>query len=192
MLDTWDQRVRRDKIEVTKIAFPVPTTNLAELTDRITRAITPQTKVIHICHITNLTGQLFPVRDIARMARARGIQTIVDGAHAFAHFPFKVSDLECDYYGCSLHKWMLAPVGTGFLYVRRENIAKVWPLTPAAASKSGQHPQVRGDRHAPGGEPQRHRRGARVPPGDRHGAQGGAAALPERSLGQRASTSCRA
>jgi isopenicillin-N epimerase len=136
MLDTWDQRVRRDKIVVNKIAFPVPTTNLSELTDRIMRAVTPKTKVIHICHITNLTGQLFPVRDIARLARARGIQTIVDGAHAFAHFPFKVSDLECDYYGCSLHKWLLAPVGTGFLYVRRENIAKVWPLTPAPAAKS--------------------------------------------------------
>ena len=136
MLDTWDQRVRRDKIKVTKISFPVPTTNLSELTDRITRAITPKTKVIHICHITNLTGQLFPVRDIARLARARGIQTIVDGAHAFAHFPFKVSELECDYYGCSLHKWLLAPVGTGFLYVRRENIARLWPLTPAAASKA--------------------------------------------------------
>jgi len=136
MLDTWDQRVRRDKIDVTKISFPVPTTKLSELTDRLARAITPKTKVIHICHITNLTGQLFPVRDIARMARARGIQTIVDGAHAFAHFPFKMSELECDYYGCSLHKWLLAPVGTGFLYVRRENIAKLWPLTPAAANKS--------------------------------------------------------
>jgi selenocysteine lyase/cysteine desulfurase len=136
MLDTWDQRVRRDKITVTKISFPVPTTNLSELTDRISRAITPKTKIIHICHITNLTGQLFPVRDIARLARARGIQTIVDGAHAFAHFPFKMSDLECDYYGCSLHKWLLAPVGTGFLYMRREHIAKVWPLTPAAASKA--------------------------------------------------------
>ncbi len=136
MLDTWDQRVRRDKITVNKISFPVPTINLSELTDRISKAITPKTKVIHICHITNLTGQLFPVRDIARLARARGIQTIVDGAHAFAHFPFKVSDLECDYYGCSLHKWLLAPVGTGFLYVRRENIAKLWPLTPAAASKA--------------------------------------------------------
>jgi isopenicillin-N epimerase len=136
MLDTWDQRVRRDKIDVTKISFPVPTTKLSELTDRLARAITPKTKVIHICHITNLTGQLFPVRDIARMARARGIQTIVDGAHAFAHFPFKMSDLECDYYGCSLHKWLLAPVGTGFLYVRRENIAKLWPLTPAAANKA--------------------------------------------------------
>src|SRR5499427_9524485 len=136
MLDTWDQRVRRDKIVVTKIPFPVPTTNLSELTDRITRAVTPKTKVIHICHITNLTGQLFPVRDIARMARARGILTIVDGAHAFAHFPFKMTDLECDYYGCSLHKWLLAPVGTGFLFVRRENIAKLWPLTPAAANKT--------------------------------------------------------
>ena len=136
MLDTWDQRERRDKIKVTKISFPVPTTNLSELTDRIARAITPKTKVIHICHITNLTGQLFPVRDIARLARARGIQTIVDGAHAFAHFPFKLSELECDYYGCSLHKWLLAPVGTGFLYMRRENIAKLWPLTPAAAAKS--------------------------------------------------------
>jgi len=136
MLDTWDQRVRRDKIKVTKISFPVPTTNLTELTGRIEQAITPKTKVIHICHITNLTGQLFPVRDIAHMARARGIKTIVDGAHAFAHFPFKLSDLECDYYGTSLHKWLLAPVGTGFLDVRRENIEKTWPLRPAAASKT--------------------------------------------------------
>ena len=136
MLDTWDQRVRRDKIKVTKISFPVPTTNISELTGRIEQAITPKTKIVHICHITNLTGQLFPVRDIARMARGRGIKTIVDGAHAFAHFPFALRDLEVDYYGTSLHKWLLAPVGTGFLYVRRENIEKTWPLTPAAASKS--------------------------------------------------------
>jgi isopenicillin-N epimerase len=135
MLDTWEQRVLRDKLKLTKISFPVPTTNVAELKDRFERAITPKTKVIHFCHITNLTGQLFPVRDIARMARGRGIQTIVDGAHAFAHFPFKLRDLEVDYYGTSLHKWLLAPVGTGFLYVRRENIEKLWPLTPPPASK---------------------------------------------------------
>ena len=134
MLDTWDQRALRDGIKVTKISFPVPTTDLSDLTRRIEAAITPRTKVIHICHITNLTGQLFPVRDVCRMARSRGIQTIVDGAHAFAHFPFKISDLECDYYGTSLHKWLLAPVGTGFLYMRREHIEHVWPLTPAGAS----------------------------------------------------------
>ena len=102
---------------------------------RFEEAVTPKTRVLHVCHITNLTGQIFPVRDICRMARARGIQTIVDGAHAFAHFPFKLSDLECDYYGTSLHKWLLAPVGTGFLYVRRERIQELWPLTPAAEGK---------------------------------------------------------
>jgi selenocysteine lyase/cysteine desulfurase len=135
MLTTWDQRARRDGIKVTKISFPAPPpAGLAELKDRIERAVTPRTRVIHFCHITNRTGQIFPVRDIARMARQRGIKTIVDGAHAFAHFPYKLRDLECDYYGTSLHKWLLAPVGTGFLYVRREHIRSTWPLQPAAAS----------------------------------------------------------
>ena len=136
MLTTWDQRARRDGITVKKVSFPVPPPGgLAELKSRLEAAITPKTKVIHFCHITNLTGQIFPVRDISRMARQRGIKTIVDGAHAFAHFPYKLRDLECDYYGVSLHKWLLAPVGTGFLYVRRENIKSTWPLQPAPASK---------------------------------------------------------
>ena len=132
MLDTWDQRARRDGIKVIKLTFPVPTLDLDDLRRRFEAAITPRTKVIHFCHITNLSGQLFPVRDICRMARAKGIQTIIDGAHAFAHFPFKLSELECDYYSTSLHKWLLAPVGTGFFYVRKENIEKLWPLTPAS------------------------------------------------------------
>jgi selenocysteine lyase/cysteine desulfurase len=127
MLTTWDQRVRRDKIKLTRITFPVPTT-AQDLVQRFERAITPQTKVIHFCHITNLSGQLFPVQQLSRMARQRGIFTMVDGAHAVAHFPFKLRDLEMDAYGTSLHKWLLAPHGTGFLYVRRENIPKLWPL----------------------------------------------------------------
>ncbi len=127
MLTTWDQRVRRDRIKVTRIQFPVPTTG-DDLYQRFERAITPQTRVLHFCHITNLTGQLFPVQRLARLARSRGILTIVDGAHALAHFPFKLRDLECDYYGVSLHKWLLAPLGNGLLYVRKENIAKTWPL----------------------------------------------------------------
>jgi selenocysteine lyase/cysteine desulfurase len=136
MLTTWEQRVRRDGIKLTKISFPVPPPGgLGELKSRLEQAITPKTRVIHFCHITNLTGQIFPVRDIARMARTRGIKTIVDGAHAFAHFPYKLRDLECDYYGVSLHKWLLAPVGTGFLYVRRENIKSTWPLQAAPESR---------------------------------------------------------
>jgi len=134
MLWTWEQRARRDGITIAKVSFPVPPPSPQYLTDMFAKAVTPRTKVILLCHITNLTGQIFPVRDIARAARARGIRTIVDGAHAFAHFPFKVSDLECDYYGCSLHKWLTAPIGTGFLYVRRELIGSTWPMQPAAAS----------------------------------------------------------
>jgi selenocysteine lyase/cysteine desulfurase len=90
--------------------------------------------VILLCHITNLSGQIFPVKRICQMARARGIEAIVDGAHAFAHFPFTRDDLDCDYYGTSLHKWLLAPHGTGFLYVRRSKIKGLWPLMPAPAT----------------------------------------------------------
>jgi selenocysteine lyase/cysteine desulfurase len=136
MLDTWQQRVRRDGITLTQVSFPVPPKSMDVLAERLLSAITPATKVLHFCHITNLTGQIFPVKRIADEARRRGIKTVVDGAHAFAHFPFKASDLGCDYYGTSLHKWLLAPIGTGFLYVRRENIASLWPLTPAALSRA--------------------------------------------------------
>jgi selenocysteine lyase/cysteine desulfurase len=132
MLTTWDQRVRRDGITLTRINFPVPTTQ-DDLYTRLEQAITPRTKVLHFCHITNLTGQLFPVKRLSQMARARGIRTIVDGAHAFAHFPYKLADLDCDYYGVSLHKWLLAPTGTGFLYVRKELIPTTWPLQAAPA-----------------------------------------------------------
>ena len=132
MLDTWEQRVRREGIVLKKISFPVPPSTQKDLADRLLAALSPRTKVLHFCHITNLTGQIFPVRDICRAARERGIRTIVDGAHAFAHFPFKAPDLECDVYGTSLHKWLLAPVGTGFLYIRRPLVKTIWPLTPAS------------------------------------------------------------
>ncbi len=130
MLTTWDQIARRHKIKVTRLNFPVPTTQ-QDLYQRFEQAITPRTKVLHFCHITNLTGQLFPVQQLSRLARSRGVVTIVDGAHAVAHFPYTLRDLECDYYGTSLHKWLLAPTGTGFLYVRKEHIARTWPLQAA-------------------------------------------------------------
>lgn len=134
MLTTWDQRRRRDGIKVTRFQFPVPTTG-DDLYQRFENAISPNTKVLHFCHITNLTAQLFPVQRLARLARSKGIVTIVDGAHALGHFPFKLRDLECDAYGVSLHKWLLAPIGNGCLYVRRESIPKFWPLQAAPAQQ---------------------------------------------------------
>jgi isopenicillin-N epimerase len=130
MLTTWDQRMRRDGIKVTRLQFPVPATQ-DFLYNMFEKAVTPRTKVFHFTHITNLTAQLFPVKRLSRLARSKGIVTIVDGAHALGHFPFKLRDLECDAYGVSLHKWLLAPLGNGCLYVRREMIPKFWPLQAA-------------------------------------------------------------
>jgi len=130
MLTTWDQRMRREGIKVTRLQFPVPTTQ-DDLYQRFEKAISPRTKVFHFCHVTNLTAQMFPVQRLARLARSKGIVTIVDGAHALGQFPFKLRDLECDAYGVSLHKWLLAPIGNGCLYVRREMIPKFWPLQAA-------------------------------------------------------------
>jgi selenocysteine lyase/cysteine desulfurase len=134
MITTWEQRARREGIVLKQIPFPVPPPSLDDLARRFEEAITPRTKVLHICHITNLTGQIFPVRRICQLGRARGLEVIVDGAHAYAHFPFTRDELDCDYYGTSLHKWLLAPHGTGFLYVRKEKIPTVWPLMAAPPS----------------------------------------------------------
>jgi isopenicillin-N epimerase len=134
MITAWQQRERRDGIVLKQVTFQVPPPSMDYLVERVESAITPKTKVIHICHITNRTGQIFPVKKIVQMARARGIETVIDGAHAFAQFPFKRDDLDCDYYGTSLHKWVLAPIGTGFLYVRKEKINKIWPMMAAPPS----------------------------------------------------------
>src|SRR6185312_2663631 len=128
MLMTFRQRERRDGIKLVTVSFPVPVMSSDDLYNRIANAITPKTKLILICHITNRTGVIFPVRRIADLAHSKGIPLMVDGAHAFNQFPFKISDLNCDYYGVSLHKWTCAPIGTGFLYVRRERIPQTWSL----------------------------------------------------------------
>jgi isopenicillin-N epimerase len=140
MLTTYRQRERRDGIKLKTISFPVPAISHDDLYRRFEQAVTPQTKVIHFCHITNRTGLIFPVRRICDMALARGITTIVDGAHAFSQFPFKISDFNCDFYGVSLHKWTFAPVGTGFLYVRKSRIKDTWALM---ASGPGQDDSAR-------------------------------------------------
>ena len=134
MLTAWRQREARDGIVVKTVSFPTPPEGPDAIVSSLERAITPRTRVILICHVTYTTGQIFPVKAICAMARERGIETLVDGAHGFAHFPFTRDDLDCDYYATSLHKWLYAPVGTGFLYVRRDRIRDLWPLMAAPLS----------------------------------------------------------
>ncbi|HXI20709.1 MAG TPA: aminotransferase class V-fold PLP-dependent enzyme [Gemmatimonadales bacterium] len=134
MITTWQQRVRREGIVLKQVSFKVPPPSPEYLVQQFTDAVTPRTRAIEVTHITNLTGQIMPVRELVRFARPRGIEVFVDGAHAFAHFPFTRDDLECDFYGTSLHKWLLAPIGTGFLYVRKARQKRLWPLMAAPES----------------------------------------------------------
>lgn len=151
MTTTWEQRVRRDGIVLKQVKFPVPPPSDQLIVDRFAEAITPRTRVIEVTHITNLTGQILPVRRIQELAAPRGIEVFVDGAHAFAHFPFTRDELQCDFYGTSLHKWLHAPIGAGFLYVRREKLGKLWSLMGSSAAQTndirkyeeiGTHPQA--------------------------------------------------
>jgi isopenicillin-N epimerase len=128
MQNAWRQREMRDGVVVKRVRMPTPVPSDAEFVRRMEEAITPRTRAIEVMHVNNQTGYTSPVREIVRLGRERGIPVFVDGAHAFAQFPFRRDDLECDYYGTSLHKWLLAPTGTGFLYVRRDRIENLWPL----------------------------------------------------------------
>jgi len=135
MINGWKQRVRREGIVLKEISFPVPPPSPQAIVDAFAAAITPRTRVIEITHITNLTGQILPVKEIVAMARAKNIEVFIDGAHAFAQFPFTRDELGADYYGTSLHKWLLAPIGTGFLYVRKSKQKGIWPLMAATAEQ---------------------------------------------------------
>src|SRR5687767_15063010 len=128
MLTTLRQRELREGLKLKLIKVPIVPDNVDEISAAFERAVTPKTKLILVSHQINLTGQILPVKKVCDMARSRGIETIVDGAHSFAQFDFKRDDLGCDYFGTSLHKWIFAPKGTGMLYVRKEKIPKIWPL----------------------------------------------------------------
>jgi len=111
-----------------KISVPNHPKSDEEIVSLYEQAITPKTKLLMVCHMINITGHILPIRKICDMAHAKGVEVMVDGAHAFAHFRYKISDLDCDYYGTSLHKWMSVPLGAGFLYVKKGKAPKLWPL----------------------------------------------------------------
>jgi selenocysteine lyase/cysteine desulfurase len=131
MINTIKQRALREGVVLKQVRPPTPANSQDELVELYEKAVTPRTRVILVSHVINITGQIMPVQRICAMARKRGIWSIVDGAHAFAQFVFNGGDVGCDMYGVSLHKWLTAPIGTGFLYVRKDRIKDIWPLTAA-------------------------------------------------------------
>jgi len=128
MQEAAEQRARRFGTVNRVIDLPWLPESQQEIVDAYAAAMTPQTRYILASHMIFLTGQVLPIREICNMAHARGVEVIVDGAHSFAHVDLTIPQLGCDYYGTSLHKWLGAPLGTGLLWMKREHIAKVWPL----------------------------------------------------------------
>ena len=128
MINAYKQRELRDGIKMVWINLELPSEDENYLVSQFVNAFTPKTKVVHITHIINWNGQILPVKKIAQEAHKRGIEVVVDGAHSFAHFDFKVPDLDADYYAGSLHKWLYAPIGSGVLYVRKEKIKNIYPM----------------------------------------------------------------
>lgn len=134
MITTWEQRARRDGILLKQVAVPAPLMDPSDAVRAYRDAITSRTRILHVSHVVFSTGQIMPVQEICSLARQRGLDCIVDGAHSFAQFPFTQADLQCQFFGTSLHKWLCGPIGTGLLYVAKERIKDVWPLLAAPVS----------------------------------------------------------
>ncbi len=124
----WNQRALRDGIVLKWIEIDPGMDSTEKMVERFVSQFNSRTKAIEATHLINWSGQILPVREIADEARKRNIDVIVDRAHSFCHFDFKIPDLNCDYFGTSLHKWLCAPYGTGMLYVRKGKAKDIWPF----------------------------------------------------------------
>ena len=131
MINAWKQREHREGIVMKWLNFEFPIEDKQAIIDQFVGAFTPNTKVVHLTHVINWNGQVLPVKEIATIARERGIEVVVDAAHSFGQFQYKIPDLNCDYLGTSLHKWLCAPFGSGMLYVRKEKIKNLYPFFAA-------------------------------------------------------------
>lgn len=128
MLDMFKQVEKRNGVVRKVVSIPNHPASDEEIVNLYTRAITEKTRLLMVCHMVNITGQILPIRKICDMAHSKGVEVLVDGAHAFAHINFSIPDLDCDYYGASLHKWLSVPLGSGILYVKKGKSSKIWPL----------------------------------------------------------------
>ncbi|UCE68392.1 MAG: aminotransferase class V-fold PLP-dependent enzyme [Flavobacteriaceae bacterium] len=128
MKDHFEQISGRYGVVCRTVSVPNHPQSDEELVSLYEAQITPRTRLIMICHMINITGQILPVRKICDMAHKHGVEVLVDGAHCIGHIPVDIEELNCDYYGSSLHKWLSTPLGAGMLYVRSEHISKIWPL----------------------------------------------------------------
>lgn len=137
MKDMFGQISERYGVKLKTVSVPNHPKSDEDIVGLYEQAITSNTKLLMICHMINITGHILPVRKICDMAHSKGVQVMVDGAHCVGHFEYNITDLNCDYYGSSLHKWLACPLGTGLLYVRDEHIDHIWPLLAESPREKG-------------------------------------------------------
>ena len=128
MLEMFKLVSRRYGVINKVISVPNHPKSDEEIVELYANAITKKTRLLMVCHMINITGHILPIRKICDMAHKKGVQVMVDGAHTLAHIQFSLKDLDCDYYGASLHKWLSVPLGAGVLFVKKKNIPNIWPL----------------------------------------------------------------
>jgi len=138
MMNAWKQREQRDGIILKWVDLKMPIEDKNSVIEQYTGLFNQRTKIVHLTHVINWNGQILPVKDIAQIAHQQGIEVVVDGAHSFAQFDYKIPDLACDYFGTSLHKWLCAPFGTGMMYVKKDKIKNLYPLFASDNPESGQ------------------------------------------------------
>jgi selenocysteine lyase/cysteine desulfurase len=137
MIHAYQQRAIREGIVYKQISFDFPIEDDGQIVKGYEDAITPKTKILHITHMVNWVGQIMPAQKICDMAHEKGIEVVVDGAHSFGLLDFKIPDLHCDYFGTSLHKFLSAPIGSGMMWIKKEKIAKIFPLTCSGKPQTG-------------------------------------------------------
>jgi selenocysteine lyase/cysteine desulfurase len=137
MMNAWKQREKRDGIKLNWIEVPQPIEDDNAIVKLYQDAITPKTKIVHITHMINWSGNMVPAKKIADMAHAKGCEVIVDAAHSFGQVDFKFPDTGADYLATSLHKWLCAPFGSGVLYIKKEKIKNIWALLSAGEPDGG-------------------------------------------------------
>ncbi|MBT8258383.1 MAG: aminotransferase class V-fold PLP-dependent enzyme [Bacteroidia bacterium] len=137
MRDMFKQVSDRFGMKNVMVSVPNHPKSDSEIVELYANAITPKTKLLMVCHMINITGHILPIRKICDMAHEKGVQVMVDGAHCVGHFQFNIEDLNCDYYGSSLHKWLAVPLGTGLLYVNDQHIDNLWPIFAESKREKG-------------------------------------------------------
>jgi isopenicillin-N epimerase len=134
---SWQLKEKRFGAVFKTVAIPKPTQSSAQALELIIKAFTPNTKVLMLSHMISGSGAILPVKELCAEAKKRGIFTVLDGAQTIGHIKVDLKDIDCDAYVGCFHKWMGAPTGTGFMFIKADKVKDIW--STVASSRWDNH-----------------------------------------------------